>query len=68
MKEIVVPICVHGIPKCLPCYLCEADDALCDYCGHSYAQHSKGPVIEKYCRHCVCPEFKRPAEQHSEPQ
>lgn len=57
------------------CYLCkryfELVDACplrmfppgnCRRCGHSYAQHSKGPVTAKYCRHCPCTGF---TEQHS---
>jgi len=27
-------------------------------CGHSYAQHIKGPVKADYCRHCLCQKFK----------
>ena len=26
----------------------------CDNCGHSYEQHTKGPVQADYCRHCPC--------------
>lgn len=30
-------------------------------CGHSYAQHIKGPVPADYCRHCPCPTFRDPS-------
>ena len=26
----------------------------CALCGHSYAQHTKGPATAEYCRHCPC--------------
>ena len=26
----------------------------CLICGHSFEQHSKGPVDAFYCRHCPC--------------
>jgi hypothetical protein len=34
------------------------DQQPCKQCGHSYTQHSKGPVRADYCRHCPCPGFQ----------
>jgi len=27
-KTVIVPICVHGVPKCVPCVFCERDTAV----------------------------------------
>jgi hypothetical protein len=44
----------------------ETDEALFCTCGHSFGQHSKGPVAALYCRHCPCPNWT-PSESTTEP-
>jgi hypothetical protein len=35
----------------------------CRTCGHSYAQHTKGPVAAMYCRHCPCHQYVGPTPE-----
>lgn len=36
----------------------ESNEPMFCECGHSFGQHSKGPVKALYCRHCPCQKWQ----------
>lgn len=50
--------CKEGCVLMEPHEQCVTEDEMGCQCGHSLAQHTKGPVRATYCRHCPCPEWE----------